>query len=248
MKISVSNFTVALLLAVLFSNPSLGAPLTGSGLLPFPGATGDPPRDTYQPAGPGSGPFTGTWPGLGPNAPASAAWWGTFSATGAMPHTPPSGPSVTGTAIYDFTLGTGGYAPGALPIGTYFHFGDVDNGSASSETFRLTAFDPSLNLITTPWLDTPFAATAGSVPSDLPNYNYAGGVYDFDGNFVPGNPAVSVFLKNNVALGKLIVTRSATTEAFILAAPPAGIVPEPSSMLLVLGGVFAFLAKPRRCR
>jgi hypothetical protein len=210
----------------------------------------DPPRDTYQPVGPGSGPFTGTWPGLGPNAPANPAWWGTFSATGAMPHTPPAGPAfaVAGTAIYDFTSGTGGYAPGALPVGTYFHFGDLDFGSGNNETFRLTAFDPSLNLITTPWLDTPFAATASAVASDMPNYNFAGGIYDFDGSFVPGNPAVSVFLKNNVTLGKLIVTRSFTTASFILAAPPSGIVPEPSSMMLVLGGAFAFVAKPRRRR
>ena len=247
MKISVSNLAIASLLAVLFSNPSLGAPLTGSGILPFPGATGDPPRDTYQPVGSGSGPFTGTWPGLGPNAPASAAWWGTFSATGAMPHTPPSGPAVAGTAIYDFTP-SGGYAPGALPVGTYFQFGDLDFGSGNNETFRLTAYDPSGNLITTPWLDTPFAATITANAVDMPSYNFAGGIYDFDGSLVPGNPSISVFLQNNVALGKLFVTRSFTTAAFILAAPPAGTVPEPSSMMLVLGGVLAFIAKPRRRR
>src|SRR5436190_7247616 len=89
----------------------------------------------------------------------------------------PAGPSVTGNAHYDFTA-AGGYIQGALPIGTYFHFGDLDSGSGPGETFRLTAFDPSGNPITTPWLEIPFAATATAVASDMPNYNFAGGIYD----------------------------------------------------------------------
>ncbi len=62
MKRSVSSFVLASFLIVLTTLPLLGAPLTGSGTLPFPGATGDPPRDAYQSAGPAGGPYTGTWP------------------------------------------------------------------------------------------------------------------------------------------------------------------------------------------
>src|SRR5690349_130635 len=187
MKASVSCFVLASSLTVLFSLQSLAAPLTGSGNLPFPGATGAPPRDNYLPAGPTAGPFTGTWPGSGPNV-ASPAWWGTFSATGPMPHGP-AGP--TGTANYNFTLG-GGYAPGALLVGTYFVFGDLDNGAGQNESFRLRAFDTSSNLITTPWLEQPFAASLGSTPATMPAYNFAPGVYEFNGNSVPGNPTVTV--------------------------------------------------------
>jgi hypothetical protein len=244
MKRSVSVFALASFLTILSAIPSLGAPLTGSGTLPFPGATGDPPRDSYQSAGPINGPYTGTWPGAGPNSPAQPAWWGTFPVTGQMPHTPPAGPSVTGNAHYDFTA-AGGYIQGALPIGTYFHFGDLDNGSGGGETFRLTAFDPSGNPITTPWLETPFASSAAAVASDMPNYNFAGGIYDFDGSFVPGNPTISVFLKNNTLIGSMNVTRTSTQTSFILAAPPQQ-VPEPGSFVLMLFGVVAYLGGGRR--
>ncbi len=243
MKPSVSNLALASLLTVLITIPSLGTPLTGSGTLPFPGATGDPPRDTYLTAGPINGPYTGTWPGVA--ATAAPAWWGTFPITGQLPHTPPAGPSVTGTAQYDFTLG-GGYSPGALPVGTYFQFGDLDAGSGPGETFRLTAFDTVGNQILTPWLDTPFASTATAVASDMPNYNYAAGIYDFDGSFVPGNPTISVFLMNNTVIGKMTVTRSSTNTSFVLAAPPAGTVPEPSSLILMLCGMGAYVARVRR--
>src|SRR4029079_8413694 len=100
MKLCVSRLAIATLLTVLYAIPTLGAPLVGTGVLPFPGATGDPPRDTYQPIITGPGTFSGTWPGVGPNAPAQAPWWGTFIATGPTPHTPPSGPNSTGTAFY----------------------------------------------------------------------------------------------------------------------------------------------------
>jgi hypothetical protein len=40
MKPFVSSLALASLLTVLSAVPSLGAPLTGSGILPFPGATG----------------------------------------------------------------------------------------------------------------------------------------------------------------------------------------------------------------
>jgi hypothetical protein len=242
MKPFVSNIALASLLTVLSAIPSLAAPLTGSGTLPFPGATGDPSRDTYLTAGPINGPYTGTWPGVGP-ATAQPAWWGTFKIAGQLPHTPPSGPSVTGNAQYDFTL-AGGYSPGALPVGTYFQFGDLDAGSGPGESYRLTATDPSGNPILTPWLDTPFASTATAVASDMPNYNYAAGVYDFDGSFVPGNPTISVFLKNNTLIGGLSVTRSSTSTSFILAAPP--LVPEPSTLMLMLCGMAAYACRGRR--
>jgi hypothetical protein len=239
MKFSVSRFVFSASLVVLCAGSLFAAPLVGSGNLPFPGATGNPPRDNYAPAGPTAGPFTGTWPGSGPNV-ASSAWWGTFPATGPMPHGP-AGP--TGTAFYDFTSG-GGYTPGALPVGTYFVFGDLDNGAGQNESFRLRAFDTSGNLIMTPWLETPFAASFGSTAATMPAYNFAPGVYDFNGNSVPGNPSVAVFLKNNTSIGKMEVTRTSTFASFILAAPPA--VPEPSSLVLVVCGVIGFIANARR--
>jgi hypothetical protein len=238
MKTSVSFFVLSLLVVVLYSSASLAAPLVGSGNLPFPGATGNPPRDTYAPAGPSAGPFVGTWPGGGPNV-ASPAWWGTFSATGPMPHGA-AGP--IGTANYNFTLG-GGYIQGALPVGTYFVFGDLDNGAGQNESFRLRAFDTAGNLILTPWLETPFAASLGSVAANMPAYNFAPGVYDFNGNSVPGNPSVAVFLKNNTSIGRMEVTRTSTFASFILAAPP---IPEPSSLILVLCGVIVHLCSARR--
>jgi hypothetical protein len=239
MKVSVSAFVVLASLLVSLTSSSLAAPLVGSGNLPFPGATGAPPRDTYAPIGPSTGPFTGTWPGGGPNV-ASTAWWGTFSATGPMPHGP-AGP--IGTANYNFTLG-GGYIQGALPVGTYFVFGDLDNGAGQNESFRIRAFDTASNLILTPWLEIPFAATLGATAPTMPAYSFTPGVYDFNGNSVPGNPSVAVFLKNNTAIGKMEVTRTSTFASFILAAPPN--VPEPSTLMLLLGGVFAFAAKARR--
>jgi hypothetical protein len=217
--------------------PAVAVPLTGSGVLPFPGATGDPARQIYAAAGLAGGPFTGTW-----SVPANPAWIGTFPATGAMPHTPPVGAPVAGTAMYDFSI-SGGYAPGALPVGTYFQFGDLDNGSNSPENFQLRAFSGT-SMITTPWLDVPFASTATAFAADMPSYTFVAGVYRFDGSAVPGNPAISVFLKNNVAITGLEVMRSATTTAFVLGAPLA--VPEPGCAVLALCGAAATFAAARR--
>jgi len=239
MKSSVSSFVVALVLIAALAATSFAAPLVGAGNLPFPGATGNPPRDNYAAAGPTTGPFTGTWPGSGPNI-ASPAWWGTFSAIGPMPHGN-AGP--IGTAFYDFTL-TGGYAPSVLQVGTYFVFGDLDNGAGQNESFRLRAFDTASNLILTPWLETPFAASLGSTAATMPAYSFAPGVYDFNGNSVPGNPTVTVFLKNNTQIGKLEVTRTSTFASFILAAPP--LVPEPSSAALSLGALAGMVGYARR--
>ncbi|MFL6546044.1 MAG: PEP-CTERM sorting domain-containing protein [Candidatus Udaeobacter sp.] len=239
MKASVSFFVIASTFTALIALQSSAAPLVGSGTLPFPGATGNPPRDNYAPIGPSTGPFTGTWPGGGPNI-ASTAWWGTFPVTGPMPH---GGAGPIGTANYDFTSG-GGYLPGVLQVGTYFVFGDLDNGAGQNESFRIRAFDTASNLITTPWLETPFAASLGSTAGTMPAYSFAPGVYDFNGNSVPGNPTVTVFLKNNTQIGKLEVTRTSTFASFILAAPPN--VPEPSALLLMLLGIVAYMAGARR--
>ena len=107
MKVFVSAFVFGAFFVISFAGSLLATPLTGSGTLPLP-PLGNPPRNTYAPAGPAAGPFTGTWPGGGPNI-ADPAWWGTFSAIGPMPHGA-AGP--VGTALYNFTLG-GGYVPGA---------------------------------------------------------------------------------------------------------------------------------------
>lgn len=236
---SIYSLAFASFLALLSASPALAIPLVGGGVLPFPGATGDPARQTYAAVGAASGPFTGTW-----TAPANAAWIGTFPATGAMPHTPPVGLPVTGTALYDFSAG-GGYLPGALPVGTYFQFGDLDFGSGSPENFELRAF-VGTSMVGVPWLDTPFAATATATAADMPSYNFASGIYRFDGSAVPGNPAISVFLKNNMAITSLQVTRSATTTAFVLGAPLQ--VPEPSCLALALCGAAGGLGAVRRFR
>jgi hypothetical protein len=156
-----------------------------------------------------------------------------------MPH---GSTGFTGTAAYDFTPG-GGYAPGVLQIGTYFFFGDLDNGAGQNESFRLRAYDTAGNLITTPWLETPFAASAGSIAANMPAYSFAPGVYDFNGNSVPGNPSVAVFLQNNTLIGRLEVTRTSDFASFSLAAPP---VPEPSSLVLLVGGVLGCVGGLRR--
>jgi hypothetical protein len=148
-----------------------------------------------------------------------------------------------GTALYNFTL-TGGYAPGILQAGTYFVFGDLDNGAGQNESFRLRAFDPANNVITTPWLDMPFAASLGSTAATMPSYTFTPGIYDFSGLAVPGNPTVTVFLKNNTPISRLEVTRTSTFASFILAAPP--LVPEPSSILLLIGGAIASFGAMRR--
>ena len=70
------------------------------------------------------------------------------------------------------------------------------------------------------------------------------GEYDFNGNAVPGNPSVAVYLKNNTSLGRLEVTRTSTFASFILQAPP--LVPEPSSLLLLIGGAIAGVGRLRR--
>ncbi|HWP40725.1 MAG TPA: hypothetical protein VNL70_07355 [Tepidisphaeraceae bacterium] len=222
---------------------SWAAPLTGSGVLPFPGATGDPPRDNYLATGTGPGPFTGTWPGAGPNTPPQTPWWGTFDASGPMPHTPPSGPNTTGTTWYNFTVPT--FPNGVLPVGTYFVFGDLDNGSSSAEQYQLRAFGPSGQLLT-PWLDEPFAASANATAADMPSYSFSGGVYTFDGSTVPGNPVVAVYLQNNSVITRMEVTRSSTFTSFILAAPP---IPEPGCGALVGCGAGACLMlRPRTGR
>jgi hypothetical protein len=241
MKLSTFRLILAASFIVLSSLPSFAAPLVGSGLLPFPGATGNPPRDNYLPTGPNAGPFTGTWVGGGPNV-ADPMWWGTFPVLGPKPH---GNPGVTGTAAYNFTAG-GGYAQGVLRIGTYFVFGDLDNGAGQNESFRLRAYDSSNTLITTPWLEMPFAASPGSTAAQMPSYTFTPGTYDFSGLAVPGNPSVGVFLKNNTLIYRMEVTRTSTFASFILAAPP--LVPEPSSMLLLACGTAASVAVTRQRR
>jgi hypothetical protein len=120
----------------------------------------------------------------------------------------------------------------------------LDNGAGQNESFRIRAFTPAGVLITTPWLEQPFAASLGSTAAQMPSYTFTPGIYDFSGLTVPGNPTVTVFLKNNTPIGKMEVTRTSTFASFILAAPP--IVPEPSAAVLMLVGIAGWWGSRRR--
>ena len=201
--------------------------LTGSGShLPIPSPNPGAPASQSRSVTVNSGGFTGSW-----SAPALSPWIGTFSAIGPVPGTTTSGPGAT---LYDFTS----MPTGALPTGTYFRFGDVDQGSTLPETFVLQAFDSS-GIVTTPWLDVPLGVTGNGIAANaMPAWNFdsVSGAYTFDGTSVLGNPNIAFYLSNNVALTGLEVQRSTSFSTFSLYAP----IPTPGSLaLLGLGGLAA---------
>jgi len=211
----------------LLAGSAFGQALTGSGShlaipAPNPGAPANQPRAITT----GSGGFTGTW-----TPPALAPWVGTFSASGPIPGTTSNPPGVT---LYDFTS----LPTGALPSGTYFRFGDVDTGSATTEQFILHAFD-SNGQILSPWLDVPIGVSGTGISStSMPGWSFdaLSGGYTIDGTSVTSNPNVAVYLPNNTAITTLEVQRTSEFSSFSLHAP----VPSPATLsVLAAGPVFA---------
>lgn len=208
--------------------------LTGSGShLPVP-ANGVPNGQSMTVTGNTvAGPWQGSW-----LAPALPNWVGTFDVIGPVPAGTTNN---TGSSWYDFTS----MPTGELPVGTYFRLGDVDQGSGTLENFTLTANNSS-GLITTPWLNEPIGASGSGVGgpitlTDMPGWSYTGGVYNFDGSTVGGNPNISLILTNNVGITHLSVTRSSGYANFSLLAP----IPEPGSMAMMVLGGLAMLKRTR---
>ncbi len=231
------------LFGLLFAAMPVGAtPLTGSGLhLPIP--TINP---AWQPGVSASivntgTAFTGTW-----TAPVQADWVGTFNATGTAPSS-----TTSGIADYDFSSLPLGY----LPSGTFFIFGDVDQGSGLAERAHLTAYDGSGNLLTTPWLDETYAVrgpgtgTAGSIiTGDMPGWSWndttSPDTYVFDGSTITsGNPNVAFALVSNQPIYGMELDKLTTHFGFSLAAPS---VPEPSSVVIACLGLLAVIPLRRR--
>ena len=217
-------------------------PLTGSGThLPIP--TINPawqPGVSVTRVDVGSA-FTGTWV-----TPVQPDWVGTFNATGPIPSSLNSG-----IANYDFTSLPLGY----LPSGTFFIFGDVDQGSTLAEMAHLTAYDGSGNLLTTPWLDETYAVRgpgtgpAGSITTgDMPGWSWndatSPDTYVFDGSTITsGNPNVAFALVSNQPIYGMEFDKLTTHFGFNLAAPS---VPEPSSAVIACLGLLAVIPLRRR--
>lgn len=223
--------------AILTSSVANAVLLTGSGShLPLPSAGPPSALPTTAIGNMVGGPWQGSWA-----APALPAWIGSYNVGGPQP----AGTSNnTGTSEYSFTS----MPNGELSIGTYFRFGDVDQGSGTSESFTLTAYN-SMGQITTPWLDEPMwvsgtgTGTGNAItPTNMPGWNYAAGVYTFDGSTVSGNPAISFMLTNNTAMTQLVVTRPSEYANFSLLAP----IPEPGSIAMITLGGMAMLKRKRR--
>ena len=210
-----------------------GSHLTPSGtvITNFP-AVGTPFVDN------GGGNFTGTW-----SAPAQADWIGSFAISGADPRG-----NAPGTSSYNFSTLT----TNALPAGSWFLLGDLDNGTGASETVLFTAYDASHTLITSPWLDSTLLAEKDNASpgspvalTDMPgwDWNAATGTYTFNGGTVPGNPAISLALGSNQPITYLDATIPGSTSFVYHVEAP---VPEPSSLALLSGSLIVLLVRRRR--
>lgn len=183
--------------------------------------------------------FAGTW-----TTNVAPAWQGTFNATGPLP----SGVTATGLSHYNFS----GVGAGTLPASTYFFLSDLDDGSGP-ENIILKAYDATNTVILTEWLNSPAIGQGGTgsgsggstILTDMPgwNWNSMAGTYTFSGSSVVGNPNIFLGLESNLAIRGLDVTRDSTFANFGLGAPTA--VPEPSSLILLAGGLATFFARRR---
>jgi hypothetical protein len=182
--------------------------------------------------------FSGTWEPTNANIPWNGVNSG-FSGTGVLP----TGANV-GLGKYDFMkLNQNG---GLLPVGTFFGFGDLDNGSGA-ESITLQAFDAANMIISNPWLDSPisvFGADAGQ--NNMPEYMWDPilSLYRFSGLNVPGNPdSLNFQLVNTEEMGFLEVDKTGGF-GFALSAPTVR-VPEPEVIWLLGLGFIGLLGLAR---
>lgn len=152
---------------------------------------------------------------------------------------------------------------GYLPAGTFFIFGDVDGGSGNPERFDLTAYDNTSAIISNEWLGEvsgpnsvysvrPTGGTGGGgtvVPTNMPGWSWQGtnpNGYHITGASVGSfpNPAVAFALVTNQPIYQMDLNKPTTHYGFSMQAPVG--IPEPSSVLLVLGSCVTALAV-RRC-
>lgn len=223
---------------ILSSVVSQAAVLTGSGLLPIP-----VPNSTITWVGPAytstsAVTLTGDW-----SAPAASPWVGgdfeVTHATGTLPVSPN-----VGLFRYDFSNMTNG--GGLLPVGTYFWLGDVDAGSGNNEILELQAWDSLGNLLSE-WLDEPlFVNGTGISAAAMPAYTWDAGTmtYIFDGNAVPGNPSIGIFMESNQEMAAFNVNKLDTHYNFAINAPEA--VPVPAAAWLFGSGLVGLIGTATR--
>lgn len=217
--------------------PALGdetnIPIPSDNIIPLPSSV----TPSFTPVT--GSPFTGTWVGTGADSP-----WvdvDTFNGIG------------SGTRNLDVGITTFDFVTTPLPVGTYFNFSDVDNGSrTSSEQFILEAFDTSGNLITTNWLSEPFSVRGTSNFSELPSSDFNSGTYTIDGMDITGNPSVNFTLTNLEEIGRLVINKQQGNNSFVLLAPTPTehptTVPEPTSLLALTAISLICFNYRRKCR
>ena len=239
-------YSISFIAICLSAVPVFATQLIGSGNhLPIPAfnPTWPPGQSPAQIGGTGPGPggsFTGTW-----TAPVQSDWVGTFNAMGPIPSS-----MAVGIVNYDFTSLPLGY----LPSGTFFIFGDVDQGSTLSERADLKAHDGSGNLLTTPWLNKTYAVRGpGNGPGntvilgDMPGWSWdhpaTPNTYVINGSTVnTSNPNVAFALVTNRPIHKMELNKRTTHFGVGLQAP---VVPEPSTLAIACLGVLLLVYRRR---